>query len=132
MKVVSGETAGFKLPSGREPSIYDLVKFCYDLSETDLEVLFKIVRKGEASIEELSDELGVSNATISRSLGKLIGMGFAKRRRSRTESGIGRPRYVYTADKEEIEKKLKTDIEFCSDVIKKVVTESFKGSIISG
>jgi predicted transcriptional regulator len=123
------ELSGLKLPSGRQVSIYDLVKFCYDLSETDIELLFKLLAKKQATIEELSTEMGVSNATVSRSLTRLIGLGFVRRMRTKSESGIGRPKYVYTTDKKLIENKLKSDIELCLRVVKNVVVKTLEGSI---
>ncbi len=112
-----------KLPSGRELTLYDLVKFCYDFSETDLEILFKLVDGKKKTIEELSEELNLSKATVSRSLSKLLGLGFVVRSRGQGTTSVGRPKYTYYTTKEIIEVRLKKDIEKCSDIVKEFITK---------
>ncbi|PMB76350.1 MAG: transcriptional regulator [Fervidicoccus fontis] len=106
-----------KLPSGKELTLYELVKFCYDFSETDLMILFKIIDK-KTTIEELSNDLKLSKATISRSLTNLLNLGFVVRNREIENYGVGRPKYTYYSSKEIIESKLRKDMNKCAKIIR--------------
>ncbi len=112
-----------KLPSGRELTLQDLVKFCYDLSETDVEVLSILLKEKPKTIEELSDKLMLSKATISRSLNKLLGLGLVIRKREQSPTGVGRPKYLYYTDMGLIKNKMMRDIEACSKIIKEFITK---------
>lgn len=114
-----------KLPSGKELAFIDIVKFCYDLSETDIELLFKLVNEGDKTIDEISSELGLSKATVSRSLNRLLGLGFIERNRVPSGVGIGRPKYVYRADRKKIEEKLRRDIDYCVAAVKDYMSRMF-------
>ncbi len=115
------ESEGLKLPSGRELTLQDLVKFCYDLSETDLEVLSTLLKSGPKTIEALSSELGLSKATISRSLSRLLVLGLVERMREQSPGSVGRPKYLYKTSMELIERKMLRDIERCSEIIKEFI-----------
>ncbi len=108
-----------KLPSGKEVSLVNLMKFCYDLSETDIEIYFKLLKSGARTIDDLSREMNLSKATISRSLNKLLGLGFIERERLASSTGIGRPKYLYKADEKKFSEKLVRDIEECSRLVRK-------------
>ncbi len=120
------ESEGLKLPSGRELTLQDLVKFCYDLSETDLEVLSTLLKGGPKTIETLSSELGLSKATISRSLSRLLVLGLVERMREQSPGSVGRPKYLYKTSMELIEKKMMRDIERCSEIIKEFIIKVLK------
>ncbi|MCI4396533.1 MAG: ArsR family transcriptional regulator [Thermoprotei archaeon] len=109
-----------KLPSGKELTLYDLVKFCYNFSETDLEILFRLLNK-KMTLEDLSKELGLSKATVSRCLNNLLGLGFIVRTREISSKSIGRPKYTYYTTKELIESRLSKDIEKCAEAIKEFI-----------
>ncbi len=115
-----------KLPSGRELTLMELMKFCYDLSMTDIEVYFKLLKEGSKTIDDLSKELGLSKATISRSLNKLLGLGFVLRERMPSSAGIGRPRYLYKADLNKFYTKLQRDIQECTATVKRFAEEVFQ------
>ena len=111
-----------KLPSGKEIDLVDVLRFCYDLSETDTQILFKLVRGDEYDVDELAKELGLSKATVNRSLNKLVELGFAFRRRERRQS-VGRPKYkYYVKDSQNLIEKLKSDMERCAEVMKQHIS----------
>jgi len=118
-----GEEVDIKLPSGKELTLYDLVKFCYDLSETDLEILFRLMDSKKKTIEELSEELKLSKATVSRSLSKLLGLGFVTRARESASHNVGRPKYTYYSTIEIVENRMKKDVERCSEVVRDFITK---------
>lgn len=112
------------LPSGRLLTLQDLVKFCYDFSETDITILFELVDKEPKSIEELAEKLNLSKATISRTLAKLYSMGFINRIRKSGEEKVGRPKYMYTTTSQLVKQKMKKDLEKCSELVKKFIEEA--------
>ncbi len=115
-----------KLPSGRELTLMELMKFCYDLSMTDIEIYFKLLKEGNKTIDDLSKELGLSKATVSRSLNKLLGLGFVLRERMPSSAGIGRPRYLYKADINKFYTKLQRDIQECTASVRRFAEEVFE------
>ncbi|MGB9784471.1 MAG: helix-turn-helix domain-containing protein [Fervidicoccaceae archaeon] len=118
----SEKSVELKLPSGKELTLYDLVKFCYNFSETDLEILFRLLNK-KMTLDDLSQELGLSKATVSRGLNNLLGLGFVVRNRELSSKNIGRPRYTYSTSKEIIESRLMKDIEKCANVIREFIVQ---------
>ncbi len=117
------EVESLKLPSGKELTLYDLVKFCYDLSETDLDILFKLMDGRQKTIEELSEQLNLSKATVSRSLTKLLGLGFITRTRIQSGQNVGRPKYAYKSSLEQVEARMRKDVEKCSEIVKEFITK---------
>lgn len=117
---------GMKLPSGKEISLSDVIKFCYDLSDTDLEVLFKLLKEGEKTVDDISAELGLSKASISRALNKLLGLGFIERRRLMGPASVGRPKYIYTTSKERIETKIRKDMDHCVKIVREFMSKLLK------
>ena len=107
------------LPSGKILTLLDLAKFCYDFSETDVIIMFELVDKEPKSIEELSEKLNLSKATVSRTLAKLYSMGFISRIRKPGEEKVGRPRYLYTTTSHTVKQKMRKDLEKCSELVKK-------------
>ena len=109
------------LPSGREVSITEGLRFCYDLSETDTQILIELLRGGEYSVNELAEKLGLSKATVNRSLNKLVELGFVSRKREKKE-GVGRPKFkYYVEDPRKLIERLKQDFEACAAEFKKKV-----------
>lgn len=74
------------------------------------------------TLDDLSEELGLSKATVSRGLNNLLGLGFIIRTRELSTKNIGRPRYTYYTSKEIIESRLMKDIEKCANVIKEFIS----------
>jgi len=111
-----------RLPSGKEINLVDVLKFCYDLSETDTQILLKLVKGNEYDVDELAKELGLSKATVNRSLNKLVELGFILRRRERRQS-VGRPKYKYYVENpQNLIEKLKSDMEKCAEVMKQHIS----------
>lgn len=112
------------LPSGRILTLQDLVKFCYDFSETDVAVLFELLDKVPMSIDDLSEKLNLSKATVNRSLAKLYSMGFIGRVRKPGEEKVGRPKYLYSTTSEQVKGKMRKDLERCSELVKRFIEEA--------
>lgn len=109
-------TMRIKLPTGRESSIVDGLKFCYDLSETDILILLQLLKGGGYTVDDLVRVLGLSKATINRGLAKLVELGFATRVREK-RSKVGRPRYWYTlVNPEQIVERVLGDFYECARV----------------
>ncbi len=107
------------LPSGREVNITEGLRFCYDLSETDTQILLELLKGGEYSVNELAEKLGLSKATVNRSLNKLVELGFVSRKREKKE-GVGRPKFKYYIDNpKELIERLKKDFEACAEEFKR-------------
>ena len=110
-----------QLPSGREVDVAEGLKFCYDLSETDTQILIELLKGGEYSVDELASKLGLSKATVNRSLNKLVELGFVSRRREKRE-GVGRPRFkYYVEDPSKVISRIEADIDMCALEFKKKV-----------
>lgn len=107
-----------RLPSGKEVSVIDVLRFFYDFNETDVTVLLKILNEGSKTLDELAKETNMSKASVSRSISKLYSLGFVSREKILDKSGKGRPKYLYKVDKEEALKKIFENIEMCSSVAK--------------
>ena len=111
-----------RLPSGKEIDLMDVLKFCYDLSETDTQILLKLVKGNEYDVDELAKEMGLSKATVNRSLNKLVELGFIFRCRERRQS-VGRPRYKYYVENpQNLIEKLRSDMEKCAEVMKQHIS----------
>ncbi|WP_167827895.1 HTH-type transcriptional regulator Lrs14 [Pyrolobus fumarii] len=116
-----------KLPSGREITPLEALKFCYNLSETDIEILIVMLQGGKYDVETLANKLGLSKATINRSLNKLAAIGFVERERE-TRKTAGRPRYFYyIRDPANLLSKIQNDLDFCA----KAFEEGIKNMLLS-
>jgi predicted transcriptional regulator len=110
-----------RLPTGREAAIVEGLKFCYDLSETDALILFELLKGGEYTVDDLTQKLNLSKATINRGLAKLVELGFVSRTREK-RSKVGRPRYrYYVSDPEAVIKRIITDFEECAKSFKEAL-----------
>ncbi|MEZ0289534.1 MAG: helix-turn-helix domain-containing protein [Sulfolobales archaeon] len=114
-----------KLPSGKEVSIIDVIRFFFDLSETDITILLKILWESPKTLEELSREVSMSKASVSRSIAKLHAIGFVSRRKITGKNIRGRPRYVYEVDREKVVRELKENVEKCSSIAMSVIEALF-------
>jgi len=99
--------------SGREIDVHEVLKFLYGLSESDVRVLHYLLENGKAiTIEELSKNLNVSKASVSKSLKNLYEMGLVKKEKLvEKESRKGRPSYLYKVDVGELYEKVVGDLE---------------------
>ncbi len=105
-----------RLPNGREITPLEALRFCYNLSETDIDVLLYILRGGKYDVDTLAKELNLSKATINRSLNKLVSLGFVEKERE-TRKSAGRPKYYYYAKNVDILlARIKSDLEHCAKV----------------
>lgn len=105
-----------RLPTGKEIGVHDILTFCYGLSETDIEVLRQVAEYGEegTTVDNLVKSLKLSRASISRSLSKLVDLGFVVRRKL-PPSGAGRPKYIYVAiTPKELADRIQRDIQQCT------------------
>ncbi len=117
-----------QLPSRREITIAEGLKFCYDLSETDTQILIELLKGGEYSVDELASKLGLSKATVNRSLNKLVELGFVSRRREKRE-GVGRPRFKYfVEDARKVIERIERDVDACAEEFKRKIRSLLQGS----
>jgi predicted transcriptional regulator len=116
----------FKLPSGKEVKPLDVLRFCYDLSETDVQILELLLKLGPKPADELGQELKVSKGTINRSVNKLAKIGLIMRIKE-TGNKIGRPRYVYSAPNfDELKGRITKEIEECTNTIKNFMIKNLE------
>ncbi|MGC9147981.1 MAG: helix-turn-helix domain-containing protein [Sulfolobales archaeon] len=109
-----------RLPSGKEVSIIDVLKFFFDFNETDVIVLLRILSAGSRTLEDLARETHMSKASVSRSISKLYSLGFVSREKVIDKVSKGRPKYVYRVDREGALKRIFENIEMCNNVAKSV------------
>ncbi len=115
-----------KLPSGRDAGLVDIMSFCYDLSETDVQVLLALTHGEPKSTENLEDELHLSKASINRSLNKLLELNLVMRVKE-SGSKAGRPRYLYKAIAvSDLKKKILDDLGDCISKIQQLIEEELK------
>ena len=116
-----------RLPSGREATPFDALKFCYNLSETDVEVLLLLLNGEKYDVESLATKLGLSKATVNRALNKLVAMGFVRKERE-PRRAAGRPKYLYSvANPDELLRKIEDDLDVCAKIFK----EELKSTLTS-
>ncbi len=115
-----------RLPTGREAAIVEGLKFCYDLSETDALILFELLKGGEYTVDDLTQKLNLSKATINRGLAKLVELGFVARTREK-RSKVGRPRYrYYINNPKEVIDRIISDFEECAKSFKDALRQLLK------
>ncbi|ALG97223.1 putative HTH-type transcriptional regulator lrs14 [Sulfolobales Virus YNP2] len=124
---IIGTQDKFVLPSGKELTLFDVLRFCYGLSESEINILMTLLKSSPNPklAEDIEQELQVSKAMVNKSLNKLLSLGLIKRTK---EAGnrTGRPRYVYfIPDPVEFKAKLAKEIEDCTNNIRNVVTTQF-------
>lgn len=88
----------------------------YGLSEGDVDILLKVISKGEVDVETLSEEIKISKSRVSLILKKLSDIGLAERKKQ-LGGGGGRPKLIYSVDKREIKQKLENKSrELCGQI----------------
>ncbi|MEM4025472.1 MAG: helix-turn-helix domain-containing protein, partial [Sulfolobales archaeon] len=107
-------------------SIIDVLKFFYDLNETDVIILLKLSREGGKTLEELSQSISMSKASISRSISKLHSLGFISRKKITGKMIRGRPKYIYDIDREKVLRDILENINKCSEVAKSIIDNLFR------
>jgi len=124
--VMETEPSKIKLPSGKEMSLIDALNFCYDLSDTDFQILKILVSSGMKTEDELAEILKLSKASINRSVNKLIAAGFVERVKDTKTKG-GRPRYLYKSiSVDKLIEKISKDFNYCAEVFSNLVQRVFK------
>jgi len=119
---IQSEPTNFVLPSGKELKLLDVFRFCYGLTETEVQILMTLLKSGSKMIQDLEQELQLSKASVNRSLNKLLSMGLVKRTKT-TEKRYGRPRHIYYAlNLEELQSKLVKEIEDCTNSIRNLIS----------
>ncbi len=110
------ENVKIRLPSGKEASLIDALGFCYDISDTDFQVLRVLMKSNGKTEDELSSMLHLRKASINRSVNKLASLGFIDREKDPNSKG-GRPRFIYTAvPYESLVEKISKDFKYCADL----------------
>jgi len=117
-EVILQPQAKFVLPSGKELNPTDVLRFCYDLNETDVQILETLLKLGSKTVNELGEILRMSKGTINRSVNKLVKIGLIARIKE-TRNNVGRPRYVYNVPKfDEFKGRIAKEIEECANTIR--------------
>lgn len=115
-----------RLPSGKEVGLVEALSFCYDISDTDFQVLLALVNYGEKTEDELAAALKLSKASINRSVNKLISIGFVERVKDQSTKG-GRPRYIYKALAPDLlVTKIAKDFEYCAKLFSEITPHEIK------
>jgi len=117
----------FVLPTGKELTLLDVLRFCYGLSGTEINILMTLLKSSpnRKLAEDLEQELQVSKAIVNRSLNKLLSLGLINRTKE-VGNRTGRPRYLYfIPDPEELKAKVAKEIEDCVNNIRNVVATQF-------
>lgn len=124
--VMESGSEKIKLPSGKEMALIDALNFCYDLSDTDFQILKILVNSGTKTEDELAEILKLSKASINRSVNKLIAVGFVERVKDTKTKG-GRPRYLYKSiSVDKLIEKISKDFNYCAEVFSNLVQKVFK------
>ncbi|ARM76655.1 HTH-type transcriptional regulator Lrs14 [Acidianus manzaensis] len=117
-----------RLPSGKEVGLVEALSFCYDISDTDFQVLLALVNYGEKTEDDLASSLRLSKASVNRSVNKLISTGFIERVKDQNSKG-GRPRYIYRAlDADTLASKIAKDFEYCAKLFGEITPAEIKKS----
>ncbi|MEM0304773.1 MAG: HTH-type transcriptional regulator Lrs14 [Saccharolobus sp.] len=120
------ENIRVRLPSGKEVGLIDALNFCYDISDTDFQVLKTLINSGFKTEDELSEILHLSKASINRSVNKLVSLGFIERVKDSSSKG-GRPRYIYKPiDANMIAEKMSKDFKYCADLFSSVIPQEIR------
>ncbi|MGC9104961.1 MAG: helix-turn-helix domain-containing protein [Thermoprotei archaeon] len=119
---------------GKELEPHSVLGFIYGLSESDVRVLHYLMEtRKKATIDELSSELKVSKASISKSLKSLYEKGLVKKDKvTEKENKKGRPSYVYWVEVEELYAKVINDLEEVVSALKTEMMYHFKMTAVGG
>lgn len=83
-----------------EPSLADLLRTVFDMSDTELELCLCVMEGGELTVNRLASETDYDRSVVTRHLNHLADLGVVEKRRRLLERG-GQV-YVYTPRKPEV------------------------------
>lgn len=69
------------------PGVESVVKEVFDLSSTDLSICSVLMSEGEATVEELADQLSLDRSTVSRHLDHMVQVGIVTKEPRILEEG---------------------------------------------
>ncbi len=114
-----------KFPDGREINIHEVLSFLYNLGDSEILVLHKLLTSNtKSTAEELAEEFKVSKASINKALNNLLSKGLIEREKVLTSGKKGRPIYVYSVNKEIAYKKICNDVEKVTQNIKDLLRKN--------
>jgi len=120
------EITKIRLPSGKEVGILEALNFCYDISDTDFQVLKVLLNNEGKSEDALAETLKLSKASINRSVNKLVSLGFVERVKDTSAKG-GRPRYIYRAiPVEKLIEKVIDDFKRCAELFSQLIPRELR------
>ncbi|MFP3347437.1 MAG: HTH-type transcriptional regulator Lrs14 [Sulfolobaceae archaeon] len=121
------EISRVRLPSGKEVGLVEALSFCYDLSDTDFQVLKALLNSDGKNEDMLAEQLKLSKASINRSVNKLVSLGFVERMKDSSSKG-GRPRYIYKAvPTERLMEKITNDFKRCAELFSSILPKELEG-----
>lgn len=120
------EISRVRLPSGKEVGLVEALSFCYDLSDTDFQVLKALLNSDGKNEDMLAEQLKLSKASINRSVNKLVSLGFVERMKDSSSKG-GRPRYIYKSIPiERLIEKITNDFKRCAELFSNVLPKELE------
>lgn len=120
------EISRVRLPSGKEVGLVEALSFCYDLSDTDFQVLKALLNSDGKNEDMLAEQLKLSKASINRSVNKLVSLGFVERVKDSSSKG-GRPRYIYKSIRvERLVEKITNDFKRCAELFSNVLPKELE------
>lgn len=120
------EISRVRLPSGKEVGLVEALSFCYDLSDTDFQVLKALLNSEGKNEDMLAEQLKLSKASINRSVNKLVSLGFVERMKDSSSKG-GRPRYIYKAvPTERLMEKITNDFRRCAELFSSILPKELE------
>jgi Predicted transcriptional regulator len=120
------EISRVRLPSGKEVGLVEALSFCYDLSDTDFQVLKALLNSDGKNEDMLAEQLKLSKASINRSVNKLVSLGFVERMKDSSSKG-GRPRYIYKAvHTERLMEKITNDFRRCAELFSSILPKELE------
>jgi len=120
------EISRVRLPSGKEVGLVEALSFCYDLSDTDFQVLKALLNSDGKNEDMLAEQLKLSKASINRSVNKLVSLGFVERMKDSSSKG-GRPRYIYKAvPTERLMEKITNDFKRCAELFSSILPKELE------
>ncbi|QGR20295.1 HTH-type transcriptional regulator Lrs14 [Stygiolobus azoricus] len=120
------EISRVRLPSGKEVGLVEALSFCYDLSDTDFQVLKALLNSDGKNEDMLAEQLKISKASINRSVNKLVSLGFVERMKDSSSKG-GRPRYIYKSiPVERLIEKITNDFRRCAELFSNIIPKDLE------
>lgn len=95
----------------------DVIRCCFQLNETDIDCLIKLLEiGGNASSEVLAESMRLSKTTVETSLKRLIDSGLVVREKT-DERRVGRPKFSYKV-RDNLASVIREGLENCSKKMK--------------